>query len=156
MKLAPSVLLALTLLAIPYLQNFKHVENLTPIVAQNHQLYSARLYPQGAKIADRFYWLEGKGNLGITIFGKFNSAHKMAETFNLSQEIGSFNNRKWILRDILLTVDYGGNGNVAQWQVSGPKPLIQKYINDLKAQYANKSVFYNLSYFTAKFTVSHG
>lgn len=155
MKLAPSVLLALTLLAIPYLQNFKHVENLKPIVAQNHLLYSARLYPRGAEIADRFYWLEREGNLGLTIFGKFNSAQKMAETFNLSQEIGSFNNRKWILRDILLTVDFGGNGNVAQWQVSGPKPLIQKYLNDLKAQYANKSVFYDFGYSTLKFSVSH-
>ncbi|GAC1469597.1 MAG: hypothetical protein NVS2B14_15310 [Chamaesiphon sp.] len=78
----------------------------------------------------------------------------MAENFNLTKELGSFHGKKWKLSDILLVVDFNGNGNVAQWQVSGPKPLVQKYLNGLKAQYANNSVFYDFSASNINFRVS--
>ncbi len=155
MKWATGVLFSLSVISIPYLHNLKTVDARTPTVAQNQPTcYCQRLYPPGATIADKFYWVGAEKNLGVTFTGKFNSAQKMAETFNLAKEIGSFKGKKWKLSDILLAVDFGGNGNVATWQVSGPTPLVQKYLNDLKAQYANKSVFYDFSASTIKFTVS--
>jgi hypothetical protein len=142
-------------MTIPYSPNVKNVENKTPIVAQaQSSIYSSRLYPPEAEIPDQFYWLRPPGNLALTLTGKFNSAEKMAKTFNLSKKIGSFDGREWKLSDILLAVDFGGGGYYAQWQVSGPKPLIQNYLNALKAQYDNKSVFYDFSYSTIHFTVS--
>jgi len=57
----------------------------------------------------------------------------MAETLSLSKEVGTFNGRKWKLSDILVSADFNANGYVADWKVSGPKPLLLDYLEQLKA-----------------------
>ena len=104
-------------------------------------------------VADQFYWAGLEGNLAAEVIGKFQSEEKLAETLSLQKEIGvfkakrdPFNLRIWKLRDVLLRLDFNANGNVATWRVSGPKPLILSYVNDLRERYEDKTVFYDFSY----------
>ena len=104
-------------------------------------------------ISDQYYWSAPEGNLGIEVDGKFESDSALITTLALSTEIGvfkdrhyPFNVRKWTLRDILVSVDLNGGGSFAKWQVSGPKPLLLSYLDDLKKKNEDRSVFYDLSY----------
>lgn len=98
-------------------------------------------------ISDQYYWPGPEGNMGAIVIGKFNNFELMASTLDLRKEIGEFETNKsktmWILGDILVSVDLNANGNVAEWEVSGPKPLIQKYVRKLEKSYKNKTVFYD-------------
>jgi hypothetical protein len=103
-------------------------------------------------IADQFYWTGVEGNLGIEIDGKFETEAALITSLTLETEIGPFkdshypfNVRKWTLRDILVHVDFSG-GTSAKWQVSGPKPLLMRYLEGLKKGSDDKSVFYDFSY----------
>jgi hypothetical protein len=107
------------------------------------------VWAQGQKpvmVSDKFYWDGAECNLGINLSGKFSSLTKMAEIFKLTQVIGDFNNKQWVLNDILVAVDFNANGFCAGWQVSGPKPLLLEYLKNLKAHYKDKSIFYDFSY----------
>lgn len=106
----------------------------------------ASLHQEAVIVADQKYCWESEGNLGISISGKFNSSEKMAETLNLNKEIGTFNSRKWKLVDILVSMDLNANGDVATWEVSGPKPLLSNYLEDLEAKYKDNSLFYDFGY----------
>ncbi len=105
-------------------------------------------------VADQFYWAGPEGNLGISFGAKFRSAEKMAETFNLLGEIGVFTGkhpaavpeRVWFLHDILVSVDFNANGYVATWRVSGPRPLLQRYLDNLRKEYKEGSAFYDFDY----------
>ena len=104
-------------------------------------------------VADQYYWTGAEGNLGIEFNGKFQSEQKLTGTLNLLKEVGTFKAKKypfgprrWNLRDILISSDLNGNGNVATWRVSGPKPLLLSYLEDLKRGYEDKTVFYDFSY----------
>ncbi len=104
-------------------------------------------------VADAYYWAGPEGNLGIEIVGKFQSEMQLRKTFDLSSEIGLFKSKKypfqtttWTLRDILISVDFNGNGSVAIWRVSGPKPLLTNYLESLRRRFEDKSVFYDFGY----------
>jgi hypothetical protein len=103
-------------------------------------------------VAEQFYWTGVEGNLGIEIAGKFETEAALITSLTLETEIGPFkdshypfNVRKWTLRDILVRVDFGG-GTSATWQVSGPKPLLMRYLEALKKGSDDKSVFYEFGY----------
>jgi len=104
-------------------------------------------------VADAYYWARPEGNLGLEIAGKFQSDEMLKATLDLSVEIGNYKAKKypfdekiWVLRDILVSVDFNGNGSVAHWRVSGPKPLLHRYLEMLKNQYEDKSLFYDFGY----------
>jgi hypothetical protein len=104
-------------------------------------------------VADQYYWSGPEGNLGIEVLGKFRSEEKLTDTLNLLKEIGTFNAKKqpfnptsWKLRDVLISMDLNANGNVVRWHVSGPKPLLLSYLENLKKQNEDKSVFYDFGY----------
>ena len=104
-------------------------------------------------VADPYYWTWSEGNLGIQIWGNFQSEMQLIRTLDLSRGIGLFKSKSypfqptsWKLRDILLSVDFNGSGYVAIWRVSGPKPLLMKYLENLRRGSEDKSVFYTLSY----------
>jgi len=98
-------------------------------------------------VADQLYWWEKEGNLGASVGGKFNSTEQMAQTLYLQKEIGVFHSRTWKLHEILVSVDFNANGDVADWLVSGPKPLVLDYIKGLESAYKDKSLFYDFSYY---------
>jgi len=102
-------------------------------------------------VADRFYWSGAKGNLGLSLVGKFNSPEKMMETFYLSKPVAVFNSKLWKLSDILVSVDFNANGNVANWKVSGPRPVLERYLDSLKAGYQSKSLFYDFAFSEVNF-----
>ena len=104
-------------------------------------------------VADPYYWTWSEGNLGIQISGNFQSEMQLIKTLDLSSEIGLFKSksypfqpRGWTLRDILLSVNFNASGYVAIWRVSGPKPLLMKYLESLRRASEGKSVFYTFSY----------
>ncbi len=97
-------------------------------------------------VADKYYWPGSEGNLGLQITGKFISLEKEAASFDLLQEVGQFRGRQWKLGDILVSVNFNANGNVATWKVSGPKPLITEYIDGLRKRYEDKSLFADFSF----------
>jgi hypothetical protein len=98
-------------------------------------------------VADQLYWWEKEGNLGVSVGGKFNSTEQMAQTLNLMKDIGVFNSQTWKLHEILVSVDFNANGDVADWVVSGPKPLILDYVKGLESAYKDKSLFYDFGYY---------
>ena len=104
-------------------------------------------------MADPYYWTWSEGNLGIQIWGNFQSEMQLIKTLDLSNGIGLFKSKSypfqptsWKLRDILLSVDFNGSGSVAIWRVSGPKPLLMKYLESLRRGSEDKSVFFTFSY----------
>ncbi len=102
-------------------------------------------------VADRFFWSGAKGNLGLSLVGKFNSPEKMMETFYLSKPVAVFNGKLWKLNDILVSADFNANGNVANWKVSGPRPVLERYLDSLKAGYQSKSLLYDFAFSEVNF-----
>jgi len=105
-------------------------------------------------IADQLYYWDGD-NIGIAFTGKFHSRQLMNETLRLSKEIGLFESREWKLSDILVSMDLNANGDVASWEVSGPKQLLKNYLKMLEAQYKDRSLFYDLGFSFVNFKPSH-
>jgi len=104
-------------------------------------------------VADSYYWTGPEGNVGIEIVGKFQSEDLLFDTLNLQRIIGTFkakrhpfNSTNWILRDVLVTLDLNGTGNVAKWRVCGPRPLLLDYLEDLKQRAEERSVFYDFGW----------
>jgi hypothetical protein len=104
-------------------------------------------------VADQYYWTGPEGNLGIEFVGKFQTEEKLIDTLNLVREIGTFKAKKypfnpsrWNLRDVLISTDLNASGNVATWRVSGPKPLLLSYLEELKKGCEDKTVFYDFGY----------
>jgi hypothetical protein len=112
-------------------------------------------------VADVLYWTGPEGNLGIEISGKFQSEQGLKDVLSLSTEIGLLKDRKypfnvktWTLRDVLVSANFNANGSVATWQVSGPRPLLESYLDGLKRVYEDKSMFYDFGYRFIDFKVS--
>lgn len=95
------------------------------------------------RIAIQRYWPDSEGNRAVDIFGKFNTQEEMAATLRLDNVIGTFHDRTWVLADILVSMDFNANGDVAGWIVSGPEPLISAYIQYLQGLYKQDRVFYD-------------
>jgi hypothetical protein len=109
-------------------------------------------------VADQYYWAGPEGNLGIELIAKFQSEEKLTDILNLHKEVGTFkakkypfNTTRWDLRDILISADLNGSGSVAIWRVSGPKPLLLGYLEDLKKGYEDRTVFYDFGYVVLDF-----
>jgi hypothetical protein len=112
-------------------------------------------------IADAYFWTGPEGNLGVEITGKFQSEEKLKNTLNLDGKVGRFKSKKfpfddrnWVLRDVLVTVDLNAQGPVAIWRVCGPKPLIASYLEGLKKRHEDKSLFSDFGYKPVNFKPS--
>lgn len=102
-------------------------------------------------VADQYYWTGSEGNIGLAITGKFVSLEKMIETTMLTKSIGTHRGRQhelkeWHLHDILISIDFNGNGYVATWEICGPQPLLMSYLESLQATHEDRSVFYDFGY----------
>jgi hypothetical protein len=98
--------------------------------------------PEWARlVADRF--LDGTDMAAAEIFGNFNSFDLLAQTLDLRSIVGNYRGKPVTLRNILLSVDFNGTGDVAIWKVIGPKPLVDQYIAQLQTGYETHKVFYD-------------
>jgi hypothetical protein len=109
-------------------------------------IHSKAMCEDKAVVCDRLYYDGEEGNLALNIGGKFKSLEALSETMNLHKEIGRLNGKGYRLHDILVKADFNGGGFCADWQVSGPKPVIEAYAKTLEKGYGDKSVFYDFSY----------
>jgi hypothetical protein len=103
-------------------------------------------------LSDEYLWTGEEGTRVVRISGKFQSEEAMTETLNLTARIGRFSDRvwpheerDWRLKDVLLSMDLNGNGNVASWIVAGPTPLITDYVDTLAARLADRTIFYDFN-----------
>lgn len=109
------------------------------------------LTPEPTAVAERFYWSGAKGNLGLSLVGKFTASEKILDTFNLSRVIGVFDGKQWTLKDVLVSVDFNVTGNAVNWKVSGPRPVLERYLASLKAGYQDRSLLYEFSFSEVNF-----
>jgi len=108
--------------------------------------------PVPLHLAYQRYWPGPDENLALDITGKFNSLEEMTSTLKLDNTIGAFGHRTWIFADILVLMDCNANGHVISWVVSGPKPLISAYVQNLENLYKQDKIFYDFGYFEVKVT----
>ena len=127
----------------------------------NAQQPAPRVVEAPVLVADRFFWAGPEGNAAAEITGKFQSEEKLQQHFQLSNPIGTYTSKQksprlvqWTLREILVSVDFNGGGSVATWRVSGPKPLVLAYVDRLKTQFNDKSLFYDFGIRQLKTKVS--
>ena len=63
---------------------------------------------------------------------KFNSRADLVRELSLNTPVGTLDGRTWVLADIVVEMDFNGNGDVAGWGVSGPTPVVQGYVDRLR------------------------
>ena len=97
---------------------------------------------QCALVSDRRYFGPSNGRI---IFGNFETLEKLAQTLRLDAEVGQYEGRAWLLQDILVSVNFAGNGYGASWIVSAPEPLLTEYVARLQRGYADRSVLYDFT-----------
>jgi hypothetical protein len=96
-------------------------------------------------VADRLYYGGPEGNAAYAIFGKFHTRSQMTAYLRLDARVGKFSGRSWALSEILVSMDLNANGYVAQWVVSGPKPLIETYLTSLRKIHESGNMMYDFS-----------
>jgi hypothetical protein len=99
--------------------------------------------PPCERVADQRYWVGPEGNAGLSITGKFTSLKAMADTLKLDTQVGEMNGDTWSLADILVRADFNSNGRTCVWLVSGRKPILAKYLQQLRKLSADPAVFYD-------------
>ena len=92
-------------------------------------------------VADRF--INGPGTVGARMVAKFTTAAMRANEFRLDAEVAVYKNRKWLLDDILVSVDFNANGSVATWTVAGPKSVIDAHVAHLRELALDRSKVYD-------------
>src|SRR6266542_2973522 len=78
-------------------------------------------------VAGRFA-IGGTDVMAAVLIGKFNSFDLLAHTLDVRTVVISDGAKPILLRQILHSVDFNANGNVATWRVVGPKQLITNYV----------------------------
>jgi hypothetical protein len=93
-------------------------------------------------VADRF--ANGRTDIVAAVLtGKFNSFDLLANTLDVRAIVASDGKKPILLRQILHSVDFNANGNVATWRVVGPKQLITTYVEQMRKGYQTHEFFYD-------------
>lgn len=95
--------------------------------AQPDPKYAGRL-EHAIFVADRKYWHEEGGNRSVRLGASFSDAKTLGEYFNLNQDIMDFGGYHWVLSDIIVTMDFNGNGDICSCILSGPKPVVDAFV----------------------------
>jgi hypothetical protein len=93
-------------------------------------------------VADRFA-IGGTDIVAAVLIGKFNSFDLLADTLNVRTVVVNDGIKPILLRQILHSVDFNANGNVATWRVVGPKQLITNYVEQMRKGYHTHKLFYD-------------
>lgn len=112
-------------------------------------LYGAetRDLPHPLTVSDRLYFAGSEGNAGLAFQIKFLTLQSLTDFFRLDSTVGTIGNRIYALRDVLVDIDFdGGNANWASARISGPKPVILGYLNDLEKKCREKNLFSDFSW----------
>jgi hypothetical protein len=80
-------------------------------------------------VADRF--LSARHTSGAVVIAHFRTAELRAAVLRLDGVVSIHENRAWLLSDILVNVDFNGNGFVATWRVVGPTPVIEAHLGQI-------------------------
>jgi hypothetical protein len=103
-------------------------------------------------VADRFA-IGGTDIVAAVLIGKFNSFDLLADTLDVRTVVVSDGTKPILLRQILHSVDFNANGNVATWRVVGPKQLITNYVEQMRKGYQTHKLFYDFDVKTFSATI---
>jgi hypothetical protein len=108
--------------------------------------------PHPLIVSDRLYYNGPEGNAGLAFQVKFITAQSLTTFLKLDTPVGNIKNRSYTLRDILVDVNFdGGNANWADLRISGPKPIILDYLNDLETKFRKKNLLSDFSWMFMNF-----
>jgi hypothetical protein len=93
-------------------------------------------------VADRFA-VDGTDVMAAVLIGKFNSFDLLAQTLDVRTVVMNDGTKPILLRQILHSVDFNANGNVATWRVVGPKRLITNYVEQMRKGSQTHKLFYD-------------
>ena len=97
--------------------------------------------PHPLIVSDRLYYDGPEGNAGLAFQVKFITAQSLTTFLKLDTPVGNVKNRAYTLSDILVDVNFdGGNADWADVRISGPKPIILDYLNDLETNFRKKNL----------------
>lgn len=80
---------------------------------------------------------------GIELVAKFDSATARTAMLRLDAPVVTIGGKRWVLGDILVTLDINGRGYVAIWTVAGPAKVIDAYVADFRALVRNRHPIYD-------------
>jgi len=103
-------------------------------------------------VAGRFA-IGGTDVMAAVLIGKFNSFDLLAHTLDVRTVVISDGAKPILLRQILHSVDFNANGNVATWRVVGPKQLITNYVEQMRKGYETHKLFYDFDAKTLPATI---
>ncbi|MBU1108439.1 MAG: hypothetical protein KKB51_17320 [Candidatus Riflebacteria bacterium] len=103
--------------------------------------------PHPLVVSDRLYFDGPEGNAGLAFQIKFLAPQSLTDFFRLDNTVGTIGNRLYSLKDVLVDIDFdGGNANWASARISGPKPVIIGYLNDLEKKCRANNLFTDFSW----------
>jgi hypothetical protein len=92
-------------------------------------------------VADRY--LFDTTTMGAEVIAKFGSAAVLMRELALDLHVAEYGKRRWTLRDILVTIDFNGNGDVARWTVAGPRSVVDAHLAHIRELALNRSYIYD-------------
>lgn len=92
-------------------------------------------------VSDRYL---GRPVAGAEITAKFDSATARTAAMRLDAPIATIDGRRWVLGDILVTLNVNGNGYVAVWTVAGPRDVIAVYLANVRESARTHHPIYDL------------
>ena len=92
-------------------------------------------------VADRYF--ADTTTTGAEILAKFRTSPQRAEMLRLDAPIDSADGRRWLLEDILVSIDISANGYVATWRIAGPRRIVERYLDRVVALAKDRSVIYD-------------
>lgn len=92
-------------------------------------------------VSDRY--LVSTPAAGAALVAKFDSAAARTAMLRLDAPVTTFNGKRWLLGDILVTLDVNGNGYVATWTIAGPKEVIDAYLADFRLVVRSRHPIYD-------------
>jgi hypothetical protein len=89
-------------------------------------------------VADRFAF-GGTDVVAADITGKFTSVELLYKTLDLRSVVTNYRGKPVVLRDILHSVNFNGNGEVAMWKIIGPRLVVENYARVWKRIFGQES-----------------
>jgi hypothetical protein len=92
-------------------------------------------------VSDRF--LGDTSVTGAIITAKFGAPEHRADLLRIDGLVRTGGGRSWLLSDILVTLDFNGNGFVAIWKVAGPRGVVEAHLDRVREMSKDRGMIYD-------------
>lgn len=80
---------------------------------------------------------------GVELIATFDSAAARTAMLRLDAPVATLGGKRWVLGDILVSLDINGAGYVAKWTVAGPAGVIGAYVAAFRALVRSRHPIYD-------------